>query len=608
TPYVLLLAVVELWVARHTGATRAVVASPVAGRVHRDVEEAIGFFVNTVPFAVDLDGCRSFRALVEQVRARVTEGLEHQELPYEKMVEAIAPPRHGAEAPWAQVVFAYQTGLASEVDFGELRVRPLHVELGTAKFEWLVAAAIAGGALHGTLEYDATLYERASAEQLVARLLRLLDSALDAPDAAPLALAMLPDAERTQLVETFNPAPRAYPRDASVHALFALQARRAPDAIALVDGATGARVSYAELDAWSSRIAMRLRDADVAPGDLVGVMMARSPGLIAALLGILKTGAAFVPLDPGYPAERIDFRIGDAAPRAVLTDREHAPRFAACERATVVVARADDRDRDRDRAHDPALVVHDGDGSSLAYVMYTSGSTGTPKGVLVEHRGIVRLVHATDYADFGPEHVFLQLSPVAFDASTFEIWGALLHGARLVLMPSYTPSLGDIADALRAHRVTTLWLTAGLFRVFVDEQLDDLGGLQQLLAGGDVLPLDHVRRVANAFPHLRLINGYGPTESTTFTCCHAVGADDLDRAIPIGRPIAHTHVLLLDARGELAPRGVAGELCILGDGLARGYLGRADLEAERFVEAPAWLARPGARMYRTGDFARHRAD
>jgi len=244
----------------------------------------------------------------------------------------------------------------------------------------------------------------------------------------------------------------------------------------------------------------------------------------------------------------------------------------------------------------------------LAYVVYTSGSTGRPKGVMVEHRNVVRLVKDTDYCAFGPSEVFLQFAPISFDASTFEIWGALLNGSRLVIMPPALPSLEDLGRVIRKHGVTTLWLTAGLFHVMVEHRLDDLRPLRQLLAGGDVLSPWHVRQVLEKLPSLRLINGYGPTENTTFTCCHTFGGrEEVLDPVPIGRPISNTRVYVLDSALRAVPIGTAGELLIAGDGLARGYLNAPELTEAKFLTC---MTAEGVteRLYRTGDQARFLQD
>ncbi len=257
---------------------------------------------------------------------------------------------------------------------------------------------------------------------------------------------------------------------------------------------------------------------------------------------------------------------------------------------------------------DDANLAVEGHADDLAYLMYTSGSTGTPKGVAITHRSVVRLVKKTDYASFSAEEIFLQLAPISFDASTFEIWGALLNGAKLVVMPPAPPSLEEIGSAIRDHSVTTLWLTSGLFNAMIDERLPDLRPLRQLLAGGDVLSVPHVRKALRELTGTRLINGYGPTESTTFACCHTIAPDaPLDGSVPIGKPIANTTAYILDAQLQPVPIGVAGELFIGGDGLARGYWRRPELTSERFIADP-FSSEPNGRLYQTGDLARWRGD
>ncbi|HEY2740507.1 MAG TPA: amino acid adenylation domain-containing protein, partial [Thermoanaerobaculia bacterium] len=306
---------------------------------------------------------------------------------------------------------------------------------------------------------------------------------------------------------------------------------------------------------------------------------------------------------PDYPAERLAFLMEDSDVRCVVGDEATVGRLpahlVAC--SLIVPPSTGGEALPSDIPLVPGL-----GGEALAYVMYTSGSTGRPKGAAVPHQAVVRLVRETGYMRFGPDHVFLQLAPISFDASTLEIWGALLHGSRLVIMPPQAVSLAELGRAIEQHGVTTLWLTAGLFHQLVEHHLELLRPVRQLLAGGDVLSVPHVRKVLAGLPDTQLINGYGPTENTTFTCCHPVGPEHLDTSVPIGRPIANTWVHLLDDQGQPVPIGVAGELCTGGAGLARGYLGRPELTADRFIPDP--LSGPESRLYRTGDLARRLPD
>jgi len=394
-----------------------------------------------------------------------------------------------------------------------------------------------------------------------------------------------------------------YPRDACIHELFSQWAQRSPGTVAVVFG--DEHLTYGELDRLANRLANYLRRLGVGPDSLVGLCVGRSLEMVVATVGILKAGGAYVPLDAGYPPERLAFMVRDTGVQVILTQSRLAPSLSTVDARVVSLDGARD-----DIARESGTAPPGGAGAgNLAYVMYTSGSTGQPKGVAVTHRNVVRLVKGADYVRLGPEEVWLQLAPISFDAATLELWGPLLNGARLVVMPPGTPTLEDLAEAIRRHGVTSLWLTAGLFHLVVDEHPEALAGVRQLLAGGDVLSPDHVRRalqVLRAAGGGLLVNGYGPTENTTFTCCHPMTSDTVDSigaSVPIGRPIANTTVYLLDPHLKPVPVGVPGELYAGGDGVARGYLNRPGLTAERFLPDPRGNE-AGGRLYRTGDLAR----
>lgn len=372
-----------------------------------------------------------------------------------------------------------------------------------------------------------------------------------------------------------------------------------PERTALIcDGRT---VTYEQLNDLANNVAHRLLSVGVNSGEIVAISVPRSPEQIAGILGIMKAGCAYLPIDPDCPSERLRVMLEDANISVLLTGPSSSESLAAF---GVKVLQVDEELATQSDRENPCIPSHPND---LAYVMFTSGSTGRPKGVMVEHRSIVRLVKDTDYADFGPENVFLQFAPITFDASTFEIWGALLNGATLAVMPEGVTSLADLGRSIREHGVTTLWLTAGLFHLMVDERLDDLKPLRQLLAGGDVLSVTHVKR---ALENLQcdLINGYGPTENTTFTCTYKIPRDaDPGKSIPIGRPIAKTKVIILTEDLRPVADGETGELYIGGDGLARGYLNDPAMTAERFIPNP-FPSVASSRLYRSGDLARVRPD
>jgi aspartate racemase len=395
----------------------------------------------------------------------------------------------------------------------------------------------------------------------------------------------------------WNGTPAKYPREATIDQVFEDQARQTPSAIALIFG--DEQLTYDDLNRRANRLARRLRRLGVGCDVPVGVCMERSTEMVVALLAVLKAGGAYVPLDPTYPADRRNFMMADTGMQVILTDTENRDAAGAIKHSLCV--RTEDLS-----GFDDTNLAKDKRAEDICYIMYTSGSTGAPKGVAVTHRGVVRLVKGTDYATFSGE-TFLQLAPISFDASTFEIWGPLLNGGKLVVMPLAPPSLQEIGDAIREKGVTTLWLTAGLFNAMLDERPQDLRPLRQLLAGGDVLSTSHVGRALRELPQTRLINGYGPTESTTFACCHAASETDLGGSIPIGKPIANTTAYILDAQLRPVPIGETGELFIGGDGVARGYWSSPELTADKFID-DRFSREPGAKLYRSGDLARWRKD
>ncbi|MBS7542937.1 non-ribosomal peptide synthetase [Ancylobacter oerskovii] len=390
----------------------------------------------------------------------------------------------------------------------------------------------------------------------------------------------------------------AFNRDATVHGAFARRTFAAPFAIAIAEA--GATHSYDALERRSNRLARYLEARGIRRGERVALLTQRSADTVVAMLAILKVGAAFVPLDPAYPPARLAGMLHDAAPALVIGRAALAPDIAEAavdrfvEQASALAA-AD--------AFPAEALPERAEAGDPAYVMYTSGSTGRPKGVVVPHRAIVRLVSEQNYARFAPDEVILHLAPLAFDASTFEIWGALLNGARLAVVPGAQPSLDDIVGAVAAHGVTTAWFTAGLFHLLVDQRLEGLRPLRQILTGGDVVSPTHVRRARQALPGCRFVNGYGPTENTTFSTCHPIETDE-DRPLPIGRPIAHSTAHVLDEELRPVAAGETGQLCVGGEGLAIGYLNAPELTAGKFRFVPS----VGERLYLTGDVARCRPD
>jgi amino acid adenylation domain-containing protein len=590
TLFMTLLAGFKTMLARYTGAEDIVIGTPVANRNHVELEAIVGFFANTLVLRTDLAGDPTFREILGRVREVSLGAYTHQDMPFEKLVEELRPERKLGQNPFFQLSFVFQAPTtATGFDFMTV-ASPFDLTL--------FVRGGSEGPLGATIEYRRDLFGPQTIARLARCYLTLLEGVAADPDLRLSALPLVDAAEAHRMLIEWNTTSTDYPRDRSLHGLFEDQVDATPDAVAVVFGQTA--LTYRELDRRANRLAHHLVSLGVGPEQAVGVWMERSAETIVALLGILKAGGAYAPLDSMAPPDRLAFMLRDAEIDILVTQDRMLGRLPAHGARTICLDTEPRAIAEQPNTR-PSI---DGSSDALAYVMYTSGSTGEPKGVAVTHRNVARLVRGTDYADFGPGEVFLQLAPLSFDASTFEIWGALLNGGRLAIATPGLLSVDELGTMLERHGVTTLWLTAGLFHQVVDQRIDILRSVRQLLAGGDVLSPSHVRRVRATLPSCRLINGYGPTEGTTFTCCYQITSDaGLARSVPIGRPIPNTRVYVLDRNRQPVPLGVPGELWVGGDGVARGYLNRPELTAEKFV-AQAVAGGREERLYRSGDLVR----
>ncbi|MBZ4336625.1 non-ribosomal peptide synthase/polyketide synthase, partial [Corallococcus sp. AS-1-12] len=602
TPFMVLLAAFQVLLSRYSAQDDITVGSPIAGRTQAETEGLIGFFVNTLVLRTRVAPEDSFRQLLAQVRGTTLAAYEHQHLPFEKLVEVLQPVRDASRSPLFQVMFALQNAPAGDLRVRGLTFQQVVTEGRSAKFDLNLAMQDSPQGFVGSLEYSTALFKRGTLERMARQWLTLLEAVAARPEQSVADLSLLSNEERRRILVEWNDTTVASPTDVPVHVHFSRQAQRAPEAIALVLGE--ASLTYAQLDARANQLAHHLRDLGIQPGARVGLAVERSFELVAALLAILKVGATYVPVDRNAPVERIASLLEDADVHFVVT---HQP-FASLLPATGTRVWLDaQRDVIATRpTHAPDVRV---DGEAMAYVMFTSGSTGRPKGVCIPHRGITRMVLGSTFMRFGADEVWLQVAPIAFDASTLEIWGALLNGSKLVLAPPHSLSLEDLAAQLRHHGVTTLFLTTALFEQMALHQGEALAGVRQILSGGDVLPADRVREHLARIPEgASFHNAYGPTENTTLATTFAMGhGSRVEGAIPIGRPPSNSTVYVLDAHLHPVPVGIAGEVYVGGQGLAWGYLHRPDLTAERFIPHP-FASIPGERLYRTGDQARWRED
>ncbi len=595
TPFLALFALAQVLLARYAGVQDLVVGTPVAARTTSESESMLGLFLNVLAIRADLQGAPSFRECLARTKTRVLAAHAYQDLPFERLVEALGAERDPSVTPVYQVLFSLRRASPARTSAGLEFVPALELDTGSAKTDLAITLEERPGDWLLDLTFAADLFDAATLERFGEHFENLLAAALANPARSVWELELLSPLERTRLVEEWSGQTPSYPRDLSLAVLFERSVRRRPDEIAVVW--KDQTLTYRELNARANRLARHLIAQGVQRESRVGLCADRSFEMVVGLLAILKSGGAYVPLDPAYPAERLTFMLADAGVEVLLVDAGLANGLPVTGARIVVLGQANLAD-----VPDDDLPARAG-GGDLAYVMYTSGSTGQPKGVEILQRSISRLVFATDYARIDETRTWLQLAPISFDASTLEIWGALLHGAKLVLYPGRVPEAAELERVLREQHVTSLWLTAALFNSVVDERPSALSGVEECLTGGEALSVAHVRR---AYAHLPssvlLINGYGPTENTTFTCCHAIPREVRPDApsIPIGRPIANTKVYVVDTRLAPVPIGVPGELVTGGDGLARGYHARPELNAERFVANPFG---PGS-LYRTGDRVR----
>lgn len=603
TPFMTLLAAYMVLLHRSTGQDDIAIGVPAAGRDRIELEPLIGFFVNMLVMRGDLSGQPGFDRLLERVRARALDAYERASTPFEAIVGALAPVRDPSRNPLFQATFALHRASASWA-MGDLEVEWLDADAATdAKFDLGLTLVETDGELRGSFDYAAALFDASTIEGMAARFCTLVRAIADDPSRSIAQLALEDPASRARRVEATFRRDRYVPPAARVEALVARRALDQPDAIAVVDAKTP--LTYGALAGRARSLALALREHGAGRSRAVGVCLERGPDLVVAMLAALEAGAAYVPLDPELPQERLRFILDDASVAVVVTDERLAMRLPEGAHRVLRV----DRDAASIAARSPGAGAAPPDADEVACVMYTSGSTGRPKGVRVPHRAVMGLVCDVDYVSLSSADAIGMMSNPAFDAATFEVWGALVHGARLVPIDKATAiAPRALAARLRAEGVTTLFTTTALFEMVAREAPSAFAGVRQLLFGGEVSDPRRVGDVLRAGPPARLLHVYGPTETTTFATWHVVTEADAARAsIPIGRAIAHAEVAVLDAEGELAPVDVPGEIHVGGAGVALGYLGAPELSAERFV--PNRHSRdPEARLYRTGDRGRVRGD
>ncbi|MFI1016458.1 amino acid adenylation domain-containing protein [Streptomyces sp. NPDC020965] len=598
TPFMGVLAAVGLVLGRYGATDDVVVATLSANRTQPELEDLVGFFVNTLPLRIDLSGGPGFRELLARCRTAALGAFAHQDLPFDRVVEELAPRRARGVTPYARVALVTQNGPDDGSALGALAVESLPVETRTATFDLSMHLWPGDdGGLDGFVEYATDVFGADTAARFAGHVRHVLEQAVADPDRPVDAYALLTEDERRTAPADGGAGPAPSPADL-LHTLVAAQAARTPDATAVSCGDES--LTYAELDRAADGLAARLRASGVGVERLVGVCVRRSVRSVVALLGVLKAGAAYLPLEPDNPADRLAYVLADSGADTVVVESELLDRLPSGGFRAVPL--------DEVPAAPSVPVPPSGvRPENLAYVIYTSGSTGRPKGVAVSHRAAVTRVRDPRFVRLTERDVMLHALALSFDVSVLEVFGALTNGCRLAVLPG--KAMPEAVGAfLPEQGVTVGWLTAALFHAVVDTAGAGLAGLRTLIAGGDQLSTSHVERALGLLDDRAvLVNGYGPTEAAIFASTHPMRpGDPVEARVPIGAPIPDTELFVLDDRFQLLPPGVPGELYIGGDCLARGYLGRPELTAERFLPNPYGTG--GTRLYRTGDLVRRRSD
>jgi amino acid adenylation domain-containing protein len=620
TLFMLLLSLYSILLAKLGSQEEIVVGIPVANRRHADLQNIIGMFVNTLALRHKPVADKTFVEFLGEVKERTLAAFENQEYPFEELVEKVAVNRDAGRNPMLDVVFVLQNIGMSKIEVPGLILRPFEYRNRISKFDLTLTGFEAEESLAFILEYCTKLFKKETIDRFIRYFKKIIYSVPKEPGSKISGIEIITEEEKMQVLTDFNNTKTTYPQDKTIQQLFEEQAIRRPNHIALFGmppksrarslkgdfsnlyPGMGIYISYGQLNEKSSQMAYGLKIKGVRTNTPVGIMMECFLGMVMGILSILKAGGAYLPIDPDYPLERKRYMLADSSSEMVLTDSKDRLPSLDSGFAPLVVG-----DVEIDSRHG---AIGDADrqspSTSLAYILYTSGTTGRPKAVMVQHRNVVRLVKNTNYIEFRESDRILQTGALDFDASTFEIWGALLNGLRLDLHNrEEILSAEELKRIIERHKITIMWMTSSLFNQILDTNIEVFTGLRSLLVGGEALSPAHINKIKREFPGLNVTNGYGPTENTTFSSTYSIDRE-YEKNIPIGRPIANSTVYIADQYNNLQPTGVAGELWVGGDGVARGYLNNPELTAEKFVKDPFQLSM--VNLYRTGDLARWLAD
>ncbi|KJB89035.1 hypothetical protein AZ66_04000 [Paenibacillus sp. E194] len=594
TLFMILFAVYVIMLHKYTKQEDIVVGTPIAGRTHEDLQPLIGMFVNTLAIHSHPSGDKIFLAYLDEIKETTLGALENQSYPFAELVEKVLVSPDQSRNPIFDTMFVLQNTEEAEMNILGLRMKPQPSLRPVSKFDLTFQAAEEEGRLACSIEYATALYKHETVKRMAGHYKQLVSQVISNPKADLASLQMITPEESTLILSNFNGAVMEYARERTIHQLFEEQAERTPNSVAVEF--EGMRLTYRELNEKANSLARTLQSAGVVPDVRVGIMVERSIEMIVSILAILKAGGAYLPVDPDYPQERVHFMLEDSGAQIIVG---HRRLLDSIQGQCKIVALDDPHVYSKDMTNlEPVSAP-----CHLAYVIYTSGTTGKPKGTLTTNRNVIHFVHASKSIEITEEDRILQLSSFSFDGSIFDIFGTLLNGARLILIPQETVlNVEKLAEVIERQQITKMLITTALFHLLVDTNLECLRRVKSILVGGERASVSHVRKALNRLGPGIIKNIYGPTEATVFATYHDIHeVDDNALSVPIGKPISNTSIYIVNERNELQPIGMTGEICIAGDGVARGYLNRPDLTNEKFVDHPF---SNGYRMYRTGDLGK----
>ncbi|POO79777.1 non-ribosomal peptide synthetase [Bacillus sp. MBGLi97] len=597
TLYMVMLSAYYTLLSKYTGQDDIIVGTPSAGRNHSDTEGIVGMFVNTLAIRSEVKQDETFTQLISRVRKRVLDAFSHQDYPFEWLVEELNIPRDVSRHPLFDTMFSLQNATEGIPAVGDLSLSVHETNFKIAKFDLTVQARENDEGIELDLDYSTKLFKQSTANRLLTHFARLLEDAAAEPEQRISEYKLLSEEEAASQIQQFNPGRTPYPKDKTIVQLFEEQAANTPDHTALQY--EGESLTYRELNERANRLARGILSLGAGEGRTAAVLCERSMEMIVSILAVLKSGSAYVPIDPEHPIQRIQHFFRDSGAKVLLTQRKLKALAEEAEFGGVIVL-ADEEESYHDEARNLALPL---DSAAMANLTYTSGTTGTPKGNIVTHANILRTVKKTNYLSITEQDTILGLSNYVFDAFMFDMFGSLLNGAKLVLIPKETVlDMARLSRVIERENISILMITTALFHLLVDLNPACLSTLRKIMFGGERASVEHVRKALQTVGKGKLLHMYGPSESTVFATYHPV--DELEEhtlSVPIGKPVSNTEVYILDRTGHVQPVGIAGELCVSGEGLVKGYYNRPELTEEKFVPHPF---ASGERMYKTGDLAR----